>query len=140
MARARFRPATLAAIRDGRILGIRAGTRPHRVIGIWAVVVEGRVFVRSWSVKAGGWYRALAAEPRGVIQVGKQTLPFRAAFTRSERLRSAVDRAYVAKFKTPWAAKLARAFKAAKRRATTTELQPLAALRASRGRARPARA
>ena len=48
-----------------------------------------------------------------------------AAFTRSERLRKAVDRAYLAKFRTPWAAKLARAFKTEKRRATTTELRPL---------------
>jgi hypothetical protein len=141
MARAtRFPRATLAEIRDGKILGIRAGTKPHRIIGIWAVVVEGRVFVRSWTVKPAGWWRALRAEPRGVIQVGRKKLPFRAVFTRSERLRAAVDRAYVAKFKTPWAAKLAREFKTPKRRATTTELLPLAALRASRARARPARA
>ena len=26
----------VAAIRDGKILGIRAGTKPHRIIGIWA--------------------------------------------------------------------------------------------------------
>ena len=42
-----FTAAIRAAIRDGQILGIRAGTKPHRVIGIWAVVVESRVFVRS---------------------------------------------------------------------------------------------
>ena len=139
MARAvRFPSATLDAIRDGKILGIRAGTKPHRVIGIWAVVVEGRVFVRSWTVKPAGWYRTLRLEPSGVIEAGTQRLRFRAVFTRSERLRSAVDRAYVSKFKTPWAAKLARAFKTATRRATTTELLP--ALRASRARARPARA
>jgi hypothetical protein len=125
MKAARFPPPTLAAIRDGKILGIRAGTRPHRVIGIWAVVVEGRVFVRSWTVKPSGWYRALRAEPRGVIEVAKRRTKFRAVFTRSERLRRAVDRAYVAKFRTPWAAKLARAFKTEKRRATTTELRPL---------------
>jgi hypothetical protein len=47
----RFPKATVAAIRDGKILGIRAGTKPHRIIGIWAVVVEGRVFVRSYTLK-----------------------------------------------------------------------------------------
>ena len=47
----RFTKAIVAAIRDGKILGIRAGTKPHRIIGTWAVVVEGRVFVRSWSLK-----------------------------------------------------------------------------------------
>jgi hypothetical protein len=125
MKAARFPLPTLEAIRDGKILGIRAGTKPHRVIGIWAVVVAGRVFVRSWTVKPDGWYRALREEPRGVVEVAKQRLRFRAVFTRSERLRKAVDRAYVAKFRTPWAAKLARAFKTEKRRATTTELRPL---------------
>jgi hypothetical protein len=122
---ARFPRPTLEAIRDGKILGIRAGSKPHRVIGIWAVVVEGRVFVRSWTVKPDGWYRALLEEPQGVIEVAKQRLRFRAVFTRSERLRKAVDRAYVAKFRTPWAAKLARGFRIAKRRQTTTEIVPL---------------
>ena len=46
-----FPKAILAAIRDGKILGIRAGAKPHRIIGIRAVVFEGRVFVRSWSLK-----------------------------------------------------------------------------------------
>jgi len=41
-----FPKDVVAAIRDGKILGIRAGTKPHRIIGIWAVVVENRVFVR----------------------------------------------------------------------------------------------
>jgi hypothetical protein len=45
------------AIRDARILGIRAGSRPHRIIGIWAVVVEGRVFGRSYSLKPRSWWR-----------------------------------------------------------------------------------
>jgi len=125
MTAARFPRPTLEAIHDGKIFGIRAGTKPHRVIGIWAVVVEDRVFVRSWTVKPDGWYRALREEPQGVIEVAKQRLRFRAVFTRSERLRKAVDRAYVAKFRTPWAAKLARAFKTERRRATTTELRPL---------------
>ena len=38
------------------MLRIRAGAE-HRFIGIWAVVVDGRVFVRSWSLKPQGWYR-----------------------------------------------------------------------------------
>src|SRR6187455_3483811 len=121
----RFPKPIVEAIREAKIRGIRAGTKPHRVIGIWAVVVEGRVFVRSWTVKPSGWYRALRDDPQGVIEVAKRRLRFRAVFTRSERLRTAVDRAYVAKFRTPWAAKLARAFKTEKRRATTTELVPL---------------
>jgi len=47
-AKNRFEPQVLERIRKEKIIGIRAGTEStHRVIGIWAVVVEGRVFARS---------------------------------------------------------------------------------------------
>jgi hypothetical protein len=52
----RFPKKVVSAIREGKILGIRAGTKPHRIIGIWAVVVENRVFVRSWGLKERGRY------------------------------------------------------------------------------------
>ena len=65
----RFPAGILVAIRDGKILHIRAGSEPHRFIGIWVVVVEGRVFVRSWSLKPRSWYRTFLEEPRGTIQV-----------------------------------------------------------------------
>ena len=123
--RRHFPPKILAAIRDGQILGIRAGTRPHRIIGIWAVVVEGRVFVRSWSLKPRSWFRTFVEEPRGVIAVGGREMPVRAVFTRSERLKDAVSRAYLEKYHTPGSVKYARDLGRAKSRATTTELVPL---------------
>jgi len=121
----RFSKAILAAIRDGHILGIRAGTQPHRFIGIWAVVVEGRVFVRSWSVKPRSWYRNFLEEPRGAIQVAEREIAVRAVRTRSERLKDAINRAYLQKYNTPGSIKYARDLGRAKSRATTTELVPL---------------
>jgi hypothetical protein len=121
----RFSEAILAAIRDGKILGIRAGTKPHRIIGIWAVVVEGRVFVRSYTLKPRSWYRTFLEEPRGVIEVNGRQLKVRAVFTRSERLKAAVDDAYAQKFPTPGSKHFVEGFKEKKRRDTTTELVPL---------------
>ena len=121
----RLPKAIVAAIRDGKILGIRAGTKPHRIIGIWAVVVEGRVFVRSYSSKPRSWYRTFLAEPRGVIEVNGREIKVRAVFTRSERLKMAVDRAYAEKFPTPGSRIFVEGFKEKKRRDTTTELLPL---------------
>jgi len=115
----------VARIRDGSILRIRAGTAPHRVIGIWAVVVRGRVFVRSWSLKPRSWWRTFLVEPRGVIVVGKEEIPVRAVRTRSDALKDEVDRAYLAKYNTPGSLKYARDLGRAKSRATTTELLPL---------------
>ena len=121
----RFPREVVAAIRDGKILGIRAGTQPHRIIGIWAVVVEGRVFVRSWSLKPRSWYRTFLEEPRGVIEVGGRQYPVRAVQTRSDRLKDAVSRAYLEKYHTPGSVTYARDLGRAKSRATTTELVPV---------------
>jgi hypothetical protein len=123
--RRRFAADVLGAINDGKILGIRAGTRPHRIIGIWVVVVEGRVFVRSWSLKPRSWYRTFLEEPRGVVAVSGQEIPVRAVQTRSERLKDAIDRAYLEKYHTPGSLRFARDLGRAKSRATTTELVPL---------------
>ena len=121
----RFPKSTVNAIRDGKILGIRAGTKPHRIIGIWAVVVEGRVFVRSYTLKPRSWYRSFLEEPQGIIEVNGKEIPVRAIFTRSERLKTAVDRAYAEKFPTPGSRQFVEGFKEKKRRDTTTELVPL---------------
>jgi hypothetical protein len=115
----------LAAIHESKILRIRAGMEPHRLIGIWVVVVEGRVFVRSWSLKPRSWYRTFLEEPRGAIQIAGREVPVRAVRTRSERLKDAVDRAYLEKYNTPGSIKYARDLGRKKSRDTTTELVPL---------------
>jgi hypothetical protein len=119
-----FSGRILARIRDDQMLTIRAGTDPHRFIGIWAVVVDGRVFVRSWSLKPRSWYRTFLEEPRGAIKVGSREIPVRAVRPRSERVKDAVSRAYLAKYNTKASLKYARDLGRAKSRATTTELVP----------------
>ena len=121
----RFPEKILAAIREDKILGIRAGMEPHRIIGIWSVVVEGRVFVRSWSLKPRSWYRTFLADPQGLIQVGKRKIRVRAVRTRSERLKDAVSQAYREKYNTPGSVKYVSDMSRAKSRNTTTELVPL---------------
>ena len=129
--RARLPAAVVAAIDDSSRLNIKAGTAPHRFISIWAVVVDGRVFVRSWSVKPRSWWRTFREDPVGVIQVAERTVRVRAVFTRSERVRDAVDRAYLAKYNSPGAIKYARDLGTEKSRATTTELVPARSARST---------
>ena len=121
----RFSKSVVEAIDAAKILGIRAGTKPHRIIGIWVVVVEGRVFVRSYSLKERSWYRTFLEEPRGVIEVNGKQMKVRPVFTRSERLKKLVDRAYAEKYNTPGSLQFVKGFKEKKRRDTTTELVPL---------------
>ena len=98
-----FTDETLATINKDRILGIRAGEESHhRVIGIWVVVVDRRVFVRSYTMKPGGWWRTFLEDPYGEIFVSKRKrgIRVRAVQTRSEKLKDAVSAAYKEKYNT----------------------------------------
>jgi hypothetical protein len=90
------------AIDRSKIIGIRAGERSrHRFIGIWAVVVNGRVVARSWTEDPDGWYHAFLKDPAGAMQLGERRIPIRAARARGERIRDAVEDAYAGKYSTP---------------------------------------
>ena len=115
----------VAAINDSHILGIRAdGANDHRMIGIWAVVVDGRVFARSWKQSAGGWYRTFLDNPLGVLEVGGRRVRIRAVRAQGERIRDAIERAYAEKYRTPASLKYVRGFRTKRRRETTIEFVP----------------
>jgi hypothetical protein len=120
-----FARSIVAEIDQTKYLGIKAGARSnHRFIGIWAVVVDGRVFVRSWTLKPGGWYRTFLEDPLGVLQFCRREVRVRAVPARSERIRDAVERAYAAKYNTPGSLKYVRGFRTRRRRDATMELRP----------------
>lgn len=126
----RLPKTTVLAIDEEKMLAICAGAKAHRFIGIWAVVVEGRVFVRSWSLKPRSWYHTFRVDPIGEIHVRGRTVRVRARFPTSARLLDAVSEAYLAKYHTPGSLKYAHDLGRAKSRATTTELLPFGARRA----------
>lgn len=117
--------AVVATIDASKILGVRAGTRSdHRFTGVWPVVVDGRVFARSWTLKPGGWYRTFLEDPLGAIQVGDREVRVRGVRVKSERFCDAVTRAYAAKYPTPGSLKYVRGFRSARRREATMEFVP----------------
>jgi hypothetical protein len=120
----RFPGPALEELARAKILGVRAGTE-HRYTGVWVVVVEGRVFVRSWNDKPTGWYRAFQAQPLGSIQLAGRETAIRARRLRGERLREAVTRAYAGKYDTKASEKWVRGFAEPRRAATTLELLPV---------------
>ena len=119
----RFPKEIVESIRKEKIIGIRAGgDSTHRIIGIWAVVVEGRVFVRSWSRKPRSWWRTFLEDPHGLMTVGSQEIPVRAIQTKSERLKDLVSAAYKVKYNTPGSIQYVKEMSQKKSRDTTTEL------------------
>jgi hypothetical protein len=125
MAIRRLSPSVVSAIDASSILGVRAGARSdHRFIGIWPIVVNGRVFARSWTLKPDGWYRAFQDDPLGTLQIGKRRVRVRAVPARGERMHAAIERAYAEKYSTPASMKYVRGFRTARRRAATVEFVP----------------
>lgn len=123
-----FSEDILATIHKDRILGIRAGSdSDHRVIGVWVVVVDGRVFVRSYTMKTGGWWRTFLKDPHGEIFVSKRKrgIKVRAVQTRSERLKDLVSEAYMEKYNTPGSVGYVEEMSRKPLRDTTTELVPI---------------
>lgn len=124
----KFPTEILEILNKEKIIGLKAGTGPHKFIGLWPVVVEGRLFVRSWSFTPGGWHATLLKDPVAELQVGLKkptVLKVRAVQTRSERLKDAVSAAYKAKYNTPGAAQYVKDLCGKRSRATTTELVPV---------------
>lgn len=122
----RFPDDIIAALQKDKIIGIRAGKESaHRVIGVWVVAVEGRVFIRSWSLKPRSWWRTFLDDPYGSMFVGEREIPIRAVQTRSERLKDLVSQAYKEKYNTPGSVQFVKDMSRKKSRDTTTELVPL---------------
>lgn len=118
-----FADEVVEALRAAKILGVRAGTE-HRYTGVWVVVVDDRVFVRSWNDKPTGWFRAFKKEPNGTIQAGKLEIPVRGKPVRTARIRDAVTVALAEKYNTKGSQQWVEGFREPERVLTTLEFVP----------------
>jgi hypothetical protein len=120
---ATFAEAVVESVRDAKILGVRAGAE-HRYTNVWVVVVDGRVFVRSWNDKPTGWFRAFGKQPVGAIKVGALEIPVRAKPVRGARILDAVTAAFGEKYDTKASRKWVEGFAEPARARTTLEFVP----------------
>jgi hypothetical protein len=121
--RKRFSRTVVAAVDAASIMGLKAGAE-HRFIGVWPVVVDGRVYARSWGVSPDGWFHAFLRERTGAIQVGDRELRVMAFRAHGERIRDKVEEAYARKYATKASKKWVRGFKTMRRRDATIEFVP----------------
>ena len=119
----KFDEAIVEAARNAKILGVRSGTE-HRYTGVWLIVVDDRIFARSWYDKPTGWFRAFKKEPSGTIQIGKLEIPVRGKPVRSARIRDAVTAAIAEKYNTKGSLQWVKGFKEPERVLTTMEFLP----------------
>ena len=119
----KFADNIVEVFRKAKIMGVRAGTE-HRYTGVWVVVVDDRVFARSWSDKPTGWFQAFRKQPGGMVQVGELEITVRGKAVRSARIRDAVTVAFGEKYPTKGSRKWVEGFAEPERVANTIEFIP----------------
>ena len=118
-----FSKAVVEAFREAKIIGVRAGSE-HRYTGVWVIVVDDRVFTRSWSDKPTGWFRAFKKEPKGSVQVGERTIRVQGKTVRSAKMRDAVTAAFAEKYPTKGSRQWVEGFAEPERVVNTLEFIP----------------
>ena len=119
----KFPHDVVEAARKAKILGVRAGTE-HRYTGVWPIVVDDRIFARSWTDKPTGWFRAFKKQPSGTIQIGDLEISVRGKVVRSARILDAVTVAFAEKYNTKGSQKWVEGFAEPARVVTTMEFVP----------------
>lgn len=118
-----FTHAVVEAFRKAKIIGVRAGSE-HKYTGVWIVVVDDRVFARSWNDKPTGWFQAFQKQPSGTVQVGDIEVSVRGKPVRSARMRDAVTVALGEKYPTKGSRKWVEGFADPARVVNTIEFVP----------------
>ncbi len=118
-----FSKAVVEAFRNAKIIGVRSGSE-HRYTGVWVVVVDDRIFARSWSDQPTGWFRAFKEEPRGSVQVGEREVRVQSKALRSTKMRDAVTAAFAEKYPTKGSQKWVEGFAEPERVVNTIEFVP----------------
>lgn len=94
-----FPKAFLKAVGETQITSVRAGKDREKFTGIWMVVVEERIFGRSYTLSERSWYTALANGEKGDIRCGKEIIPIKGIKPKDVKsITEAINKAYEKKY------------------------------------------
>jgi hypothetical protein len=94
-----FSKAFLKCIDETQITSVRAGKGREKFTGIWMVVVEGRIFGRSYTLSERSWYTTLLSGETGDIKCGKEIIPVKGVKPRDiKRITEEINTAYEKKY------------------------------------------
>lgn len=80
-------------------IGIRAGEERTSFLDIWMVVVNNRVFARSWGLVEKSWFNTFLQSPEGSIQCGDQAIPVHGRIPADlPQIEELINTAYLAKY------------------------------------------
>jgi hypothetical protein len=95
----KFSKAFLKCISETQITSIRAGKDREKFTGIWMVVVEDRIFGRSYYGAERSWFTTLLNEGNGDMKCGKEIVPVKGVKPKDiKTITTAINKAYEKKY------------------------------------------
>lgn len=86
-------------IQTHNLIGIKAGANRSSFLEIWMVVINDRIFARSWGLAEKSWYNSFLQNPKGQIQCGDLIFNINTRVpTDNDELTDAINNAYLMKY------------------------------------------
>lgn len=80
-------------------IGIKAGTERDSFLEIWMVVVDNRIFARSWGLAERSWHHTFLQNQEGEIKCGSEVFKIGAQIPTDEAdLMKKINEAYLSKY------------------------------------------
>lgn len=88
-------------INNNYLTGIKAGLERPGFLDIWMVVVEDRIFARSWGFAERSWYNTFLQNPNGQIKCGDAVFAIKAVVPKdNDVMTEKINNAYLTKYNT----------------------------------------
>lgn len=92
----------VAYIETHNLMGIKAGTERTTFLDIWMVVVDNRIFARSWGFAEKSWYNTFLQNEYGQIKCGDNVFDVIATPIHNQpELHEKINLAYLQKYNSP---------------------------------------
>lgn len=86
-------------IKTHNLIGVKAGTNRSAFLEIWMVVVDNRIFARSWGLAEKSWYNIFLKNSEGQLQCGDLIVNVNAIVpTDMDELTEGINNAYLTKY------------------------------------------
>lgn len=86
-------------IRENNLIGIKAGLQRPHFLSIWMVVVENRIFARSWGLAEKSWYNTFLENSEGQIECGSTIYKIEALVPDDlNQITDEINKAYLEKY------------------------------------------
>jgi hypothetical protein len=86
-------------IKANNMIGLKAGRERSDFLYLWMVVVQDRIFARSWGFAEKSWYNTFINEPSGEIKCGEMVFNIAAQIPKDfKALTPLINNAYLEKY------------------------------------------